>query len=119
MKYQEPPIFDKYESLRLLNSNNESDIIDGLLSVVLNSGAYKLSMEKSLKMASHPSEQVQACAIECLGHIARLHQKIDIDTAREILAAGLKSENQTIVGKAESAIDDVSFFLSLDRALFT
>ena len=118
MKYEKIPEFEPNSNLKLLNSENEPDQIKGLLSIVLNSGNYDLSMKKSIEFAQKNSEWVKACGIECFGHIARLYRKIDLDSVKGILNDGLKNKNNIIAGKSESAIDDLTHFLKLDRELF-
>ena len=118
LKYEKTPEFDYNSTLELLDSDKESDLINGLLSIVLNSGDYNLSMEKSIEFAMKESEWIKGCGIECFGHIARLHKKIDLDSIKGIISDGLKSDSKIIVGKSESAVDDITEFLKLDKELF-
>lgn len=118
LKYQAPPDFEHKSNLKLLKSENEFDKINGLLSIVLKSGNYDLSMKKSIEFSQKNSEWVKACGIECFGHIARLYKKIELDSVQAIITSGLKSKSKIISGKSESAIDDIVHFLKLDRELF-
>jgi len=115
MKYKRVPIFDDKNSLKLLESEKESDQIMGLLSIVLYSGNYDFSMKKSIEFTKKKSEWIKGCGIECFGHIARIHKKIDLNNVKEILKDGLKSKSKVIRGKSEDAIDDITHFLKLDR----
>ena len=118
MKYERVKDFDKERLLELLNSDNEADIINALLSIVLNGSDYDLSMKKSIKFAHHESEWVKGCAIECLGHISRIHNKIDLTSVKDIVSNGLRSTSKIIVGKTESAVDDITHFMQLKREIF-
>jgi len=118
VKYESSSEFDIESALKLLKSDKESDLINGLLSIVLNSGDYNLSMKKSIEFTQKESEWIVCCGIECFGHIARLHKKIDLNSVKEIISRGLKSKSKIIAGKCESAIDDITHFLKLDSKLF-
>jgi len=118
LKYEEPLEYEFEKISELLESNNDSDLINGLLSLVLKSGNYDLSMEKSIEFSYSESEWIKGCGIECFGHIARLHKKIELDSVTQILASGLKSKSRIIAGKSESAIEDIAHFLELDRKIF-
>ena len=118
MKYEKTPEFDITSALEFLKSGKDSEIVNGLLSIVLNSGDYDLSMEKSIKFAKKESQWLKGCGIECFGHIARIHKKIDLDSVTGIISDGLKSKNKLIVGKSESAIDDITHFIKVDKKLF-
>ena len=118
MKHESPPEFDYENTLKLLDSDKESDLINGLLSIVLNSGDYNLSMEKSIEFAQKESEWIKSCGIECIGHIARLYKKIDLNAAKGIISLGLKSESRIIARKSEDTVDDICHFLKLKKEFF-
>ena len=118
MKYEGAKDFDYERTLELLNSDNEADIINALLSIVLNGSDYDLSIKKSIEFAEYESEWVKGCAIECLGHIARIHNKIDLNSVKDIISNGLKSTSKIIIGKTESAVDDITHFMQLKREVF-
>ncbi|MHB1278775.1 MAG: hypothetical protein ACYC1Q_10285 [Bacteroidia bacterium] len=118
MKYNKIPDFDQIRSLKQLESNNESEIIDGLLSIVFYSADYKLGFEKSVVFSSNANGNVRACAIECFGHLARIFNHLDLDFAVPILNMALKDEDDFVQGKAELAIDDICHFLKINKSTF-
>lgn len=118
MKYEAPPEFEPENISKLLESNNDSDKINALLSIVLNSGNYDLSMKKSIEFTYSKSEWVRACGILCFGHIARIYGKIELEPVKEILINGLVDNSKIIAGKSEDAIEEITQFLFLDRKIF-
>lgn len=118
MKYESPPKYEVKEVNRLLKSNNDTDKIKGLLATVLNSGDYNLSMKQTMIFTNCESQWLKICGIQCIGHIARIHKKIDLKSVKELLTISLKDENRLIVGNSEDAIDDVIHFLKLNKVEF-
>ena len=110
----------KYESFDNITNNklyseNENERILALLNLVLNWNDYEKAMKYSIEFAKANSEWIRGCGIECFGHIARIYMKLDIDSVKEIVKNGLKSESKLVSGKAKDALEDISLFMNLSK----
>jgi len=74
----EIPEFDDENVNKLLNSGEEYKIIEGLISTAFYSGNYELSMKLAFEYVESRNVNVKGCAIECFGHIARIHGRLDL-----------------------------------------
>lgn len=109
MKYEEIPDFDKGK-LNDLESNNPKDNISSILSIILNSSNYELSIQTIERFINHDNEHIKGIAIESIGHLARLWGKIPLELEKEVCKA-LSDKSAWVQDKAENAKDDIEIFL--------
>ncbi len=113
MEYEEVGDYDQIKTQILLESNKESEVIQGLLSLVFYSCDYSLSLNRALFFSSHKNTYIKSCAIECFGHIARIHKKLDLKKVKPILKENKTNKNLIIKGKCIIALDDIEHFLKI------
>ena len=107
----------KYESIRgtsrqdaetAFRQRNAEEIEKALLSVALHDEDLEWVQANCLKFLEYPDKGVQATAITCLGHLARIHRTIDTATVLPALQA--KLQDPDLAGRASDALDDIEMF---------
>ena len=94
---------------RLTDSGNESAIIEGLLSAAYYDPDWRWVQSLCLRFLAHSDNGVRSNAAICLGHIARIHGKLDIET---VLPRLTELQGDASIGPwVEDALDDIKFFL--------
>ena len=70
-----------------------------------------------LKFAGDPRVWVRRNCATCFGHLARLHQKLDLDRVMPVLQAML--DDPDVVSYAEASLDDIEIFMRRPRTKVT
>lgn len=109
MKYREVVQRDRAEIERLLRSTDKTDILDALLSAAYCDSDWRWVQNQCLTFLSHQDRNVRCLAATCLGHVARIHRKLDLDVVLARLAQ-LKVD-PSIGSSVQDALDDIRFFL--------
>jgi len=103
----EAPI-SKDAALAALQSGDRERICHALASVALYENDWRWAQGVFLKLLDSSDEEVSALSATCLGHLARIHRKIDKDIVIPALRAHLKDIR--ISGIVSDALDDVDMF---------
>lgn len=98
-------------ALKEFESREPDRMVAGLLAISLQDLAYDLALQRALDFAADRDEQLRGIGVLCLGHIARVYGRLDLDAADAAVRAGLTDESDFVRGHAESARDDVIQFL--------
>ena len=109
MEYHEIFPMDRADLERLLESGNEKAIIDALLSAAFYDPDWKWIQTTCLRFLDHPKTDVRWNAATCLGHVARIHRKLDVEIVVPKLMS-LKAD-AAIAPNVEDALDDIRWFL--------
>ncbi len=92
--------------LQSLQVTTPDKIASALLSVVIYDSDFEWVQSLCFQYVHSPHENVKWIAIICLGHIARIHRKIDKHTAITLLETLLTDEMYG--GQASDALDDIT-----------
>lgn len=109
MNHQKPPDFDKDALEDALTSTDEKYLCDVLLSIALHHSDWEWAQNKCLEKLKSKSPGVRGLAATCLGHIARIHGKLDRGRVVSTLMAHLS--DGLIAGQVEDALEDIGIFL--------
>jgi hypothetical protein len=109
MKYHEVFPVDRNGLERLRDSGNEAAIIDALLSAAFYEPEWRWVQSTCLGFLDHPAKGVRWKAATCLGQIARIHQKFDVEVVVPRLLA-LRSDTE-IGNNVDDALDDIKWYL--------
>lgn len=101
-------MYSKKELEHELNSGDEKKITDCLLYITFNIDDFEWVQDILLQNIDHPNNDVSGLAITCLGHLARIHSKIDKE--KVIPRLKLKAKNKKLSGRVEDALDDINMF---------
>ncbi|WP_127166757.1 hypothetical protein [Xanthomonas euvesicatoria] len=99
----------------LESSSHECDpavICKELVSAAFNDQDWKWVQEKCLIFLNDKNSDIRGVAATCLGHIARIHRKIEKDKVIGALRSRL--HDPVISGRVEDALNDIEMFLDPD-----
>lgn len=109
VEYHEIFPMDRAGIERLLESGNEKAIIDALLSAAFYERDWQWVQETCLRFLDHPAKWVRWNAATCLGHIARIHKKLDLEI---VLPKLLAAKNDIeIASNVDDTLDDINWHL--------
>ena len=92
-----------------LNSGNIEAIYAALLSAAYYDPEWQWVQHQCLTFLNHADNNIRWVAATCLGHLARIHRKLDVEVVLARLAP-LKSDPEIGPG-VEDALADIKFFL--------
>jgi len=79
---------------------------------------FEFGLSVVLGCATSKQPALRGTAILCLGHLARIHRRMPEHPVVDLVQAALEDENAYVRGHAESAADDIAFFVpSVGRRL--
>lgn len=80
-----------------------------LVRVAFHEPDYVWAQDCCLRFCNHEDSEVRGVAAICLGHIARIHRKLDIKKVMPVLRRLLKEK--LIAGQVEDALDDIKRYV--------
>jgi len=92
-----------------LRTDDEHARIDALLRLAYHDTDWTWVQDQCLRYLDDPNAGVRGMAALCLGHLARIHRRLDVDRVLPILH-GLESDPQ-IGWRVQDALDDIEVFL--------
>lgn len=107
--YHEVGPITRTEALRELASDDPLRIARALVSVALHEPELGWAQQQCEKYASHPAADVRGVVATCLGHLARIHRRLDLTTATPLLQQ--LAQDPDVAGRVEDALDDIRLFL--------
>jgi len=117
MKYVpiEPRTKDEVEAA--IVRNDPDDLLRAVLAAALYADDRNWAEGICLMLSHHEDCKVRGNAILGFGHIARLHGQLTKSKVKPVIEAGLRDPSDLVRGQADSAADDVEFFLkwTVDR----
>lgn len=108
MKYQPIPELDREHIQEQLKSGAEGDVISAVLSAALHDNDWAWVQNICLSQLDHPSRWVKQACITGLGHVVRLHGKLDLDVVAAKLAAYRESDE--LSGSIQDLFGDINIF---------
>jgi len=112
--YEEPQPMTREEAYSALATNEPELICSALVAVALHDPDWRWVQDKCLEFARHPEAAVRQIAATCIGHVARIHQKLDFEAVTPILHQLLTDTEMYVSGCAEDAIDDTKTFMGVN-----
>lgn len=107
--YQDPSISHD-ETVSLLDSGLEADVVSALISIGLNEQDRIWAQTICLNYLDSSSERVVASAITSLGHIARRHGTLDMNAVLPALDTA-KTKFPTLEATVADTLDDIETFI--------
>ncbi|MFL5540115.1 MAG: hypothetical protein ACJ8J0_14085 [Longimicrobiaceae bacterium] len=96
---------------RALDSGDPREISLALLRLALHGPDWKHAETLARGHATHPDVMVRRNAATALGHIARVHGRMDVDASLRLLHA--MREDPEVTDWADAALDDFEMFLGV------
>lgn len=91
-----------------LSSGDPASICRALVAIALGDADWKWAQDKCLEFLADGNPDISGVAATCLGHIARVHRKIDKPRVIEMLHR--YRANSAISGRINDALDDIARF---------
>lgn len=109
VEFKDPAPIPRKEIVKIFSSGSNDEICSALVSMSFYEEDWKWAQDRCLYFLDHPDADVRGTAVTCLGHIARIHNKLD----REEVVQALKNHlhDEAIAGRIEDALDDIQMFL--------
>jgi len=109
MQYREIPQLTRSEVIALLQTDDANDMTIALLSASLFDDDPTWSEKMCVKYLCHRTLDVKLAALMGLGHIARIHDKLDLQVVLPKLA-GMEKDS-TLAGRVSDTLDDIRMFV--------
>jgi hypothetical protein len=93
----------------ILDQGSDDQICETLVSIALESPDWVWIQEKCIQCSQHASWSVRAIAATCIGHLARIHRKLD----RSIVMPRLRElrSDPRVAPHVDNALDDIRVFV--------
>ena len=114
LRYHSPRPLSRSTAERRLASGDASTVAHALVAVALSDPDWQWVQSHCLRLASSSNPEVASIAVTCLGHLARLHRKLDLETVVPLLHSMLK--DPALVGFAEDTLDDIRIYMGRKAA---
>ena len=108
-QYKNPSPISRDEAEEVFANGTPAQICDALVAVTFHDKDWKWSQMQCLRFLGHTDPNVSGLAATCLGHIARIHRKLDRDLVVDALRKRL--QDPKIGGRVEDALDDIEMFV--------
>lgn len=106
--YDNIPPVDKQYAERVFDSNDVEKICEAMVGVAFYEQDWKWAQDKYLDLFKSDNPDISGLAATCLGHIARIHHKIEKEKVVNALRARIN--NNEIAGRIEDALEDIEKF---------
>lgn len=107
VRYEQVKPITRQEAEKIFEGNQPDEVADALLRLTYHHPDFEWIQEKCVIFLESPHENVRWRAIQCLGHLARIHGKIG-DKVVNLLEEFL--HHPVYAGVASDALDDIQTF---------
>jgi len=114
LKFEYVQPISRAEAESKFASGDAKIICDALIRVTLHDPDPAWSQTIALRFTAHDDAEVRGLAATCLGHIARIHKRLDLGIVVPILVK--LTEDPAVGGRAEDALDDIRTFMESGAA---
>ncbi len=108
--YKTPIPISKKDAEKAALSKSASLICNALISISLYERDFLWAQDFVFKQIGSENDDVTSAAITGVGHLARIHRKIDVD--KFVLEVQSLSKNVKFAGLIEDVLDDIEMFCS-------
>ena len=111
MEYEEIPKMSRAEIEEAIARDQPPELSLAVVSASLYSDDLEWAQELCLRLARHKDVLVRGSAILGLGHLARLHGRLDRARVEPIVTAALEDSDAYIRGQANDTVADLETYL--------
>ena len=108
MKYEALEPISRDEATALFTRGEPEAVTRALLRVALHEPEPDWALDRWVRLASHPDTGVRQAVATSLGHLARVHRRIDRQRAWPVLRE--LAGDARLAGVVEDALDDIATF---------
>lgn len=88
--------------------NDLAALVRGVIAVALHDRDFDYAQDLCLRLATHPHLNVRGNAFQAIGHLVRLHQRLDEPRARPLIDAALRDPSEYVRTQAEEVRDETA-----------
>lgn len=107
--FQDIQPISKTDASKIFSSGNSEEICNALVAIAFYENDWRWAQNMCLELLENNDVGIRGLSATCLGHIARIHEKIDVDKVVNALRNHLT--NSEIKGQVEDALDDINTFV--------
>ncbi|HEV2482493.1 MAG TPA: hypothetical protein VGS79_22670 [Puia sp.] len=108
-EYKQVHPVDKHSAEQAFASSDVEKICDAMVAVAFYEQDWKWAQDECLGFFKNENSDISGLAATCLGHIARVHRKLEKEKVIAVLRSRL--EDAEIAGRIEDALDDIEQFV--------
>jgi hypothetical protein len=109
MIYREPQPAGRDDLLDAVREGNAEEIAESLLGLTTNDPDWRWVQDRCLALLRHPSTDVRAIAVTCLGHLARTHRQLD--SAKVVAELQTLQSDDELAGRIQDALEDIAQYV--------
>lgn len=107
-QYEEPRPISREQYERIRAEGTEEDLCAALVDLTYHEPSLAYVRDECLRLIREGSPEVRTVAATCLGHLARIHGRLDSDAVLPALRTLL--DDPRTRGAADNAIEDIALF---------
>lgn len=111
-RFQEVTPISREQALAAFASNDVEAICDALIRVTYHDPDWHWVQEQCVRFAEFPDVDVRGLAVTCLGHLARIHGRLNIKEVLPMIRSLL--DDPDVAPRVEDAMDDIKMFMGID-----
>ena len=109
MRFGQPEHMSREAAITAIHGRDPTRRIDGILSLALYDSDWKEAQDQCLGLLADADPDVVNTAVLGLGHLARLHHRLDLDVVIPALKA-LQTDPR-FAGRVRDALEDIATFV--------
>lgn len=94
---------------QILAEGSPDDVPQALVSAAFHEPDWQWVQDWCLRLSEHPDQNVRRVAVIALGHLARIHRRLDLDRVLPTLAA--RADEPELAGTVEDTLEDIRMFI--------
>jgi len=102
-------LISRDDAAKAFSSGNTPDACKSLVSLAFYETDWHWVQNKCLEFAKAENDELAGVAITCIGHLARIHKKLDLDIVLPVLDE--LGRNPKFKGRVEDALDDIKMYM--------
>jgi hypothetical protein len=114
MTYHEPHAISREEADAAFASGDSEKIAFALVNATFHDPDWRWIQDTCLSLAQSDDASVRQISVTCLGHIARIHRKLDLEKVSPVLNKLRHDPELSVRGCTEDAIEDIQIFMDVD-----
>ena len=109
MRFQEVTPISREQALTAFASNEVEAICDALIRITYHDPDWHWVQEQCVMFAEFPDVDVRGLAVTCLGHLARIHRRLNVKEVSPLLESLLNDPD--VAPRVVDTIDDIKMFI--------
>lgn len=108
LSYQDPSISHD-QAVQFLSTADPKLIVSALISIGLNEADWVWAQNICIEHLNNFNENIVSAAITALGHIARRHEKLELEITKKALKEA-QLKHPSLAGNIADTLDDIEMF---------